>query len=270
MLRKFSIYSFLFVFSLMLTTCSWASIVASADFDDVDSGSVTAGDLDSHTTGAAWWLNTGRSDASYQVAGDGGGLGDKALMLDDTSSAGSEQQFSSMNLDSSVDLTGLGDDTLDVSFQTTTTRSGGVRSLIYRLVDSSNNIGIDIEWWEGGELVVNGVTKDVDDFGEAKIATGSWNSTASEIQSASISIASDSTFTMTWSGKNASANYNGTLDNTVTDIHKLRVYSGGTGTGNKGLYMDDIKFEVIPEPASSILFALVGLALLIRCRRQYC
>ncbi len=232
-----------------------ASVIVGVDFNEVDTGDVTAAELGTATTGGSWSLNTGRTGGTRAVFDDDSGEGDKALLLDSTSSPANDAFFGTMWFDEAVDLDSLGVQKLDISFETTTSRYGVGKSLQYRLRDSDGNYALQLVWWNDGRLNIT----DADDtdttianistLQEAQMQDGGniyWDSTDSKIQTVNISVASGGGYELTWSGAK-SGTRSGNLANEVTNINRLEFLSGGANTDAKGMFLNNI--SVIPEPA---------------------
>jgi len=255
------IFSVSFVTAWLSVSSVQASLLGSYDFQAVDAGSVTKAILEEESPdGEIWYLNTARSGATYDVESDSG---NKALRLDDATTSSGDVQFSTISIKESFALSSLGaTDTLDISFQTVSTRTGDNKELLYVVHDGSQP-AINIRWYNDGTLDVNGSTTTVDGF----TYNSAWTSTARDrLQDVNISIAQDKSYTVTWSGA-ITESITGNLALDVDNIRRLQTWSGGTAAG-KGLYLDNISFEVIPEPTTLGMISLIGIAAAIRRFRK--
>ncbi|BDS06292.1 hypothetical protein NT6N_13320 [Oceaniferula spumae] len=253
--------------AISMASAQGGTTIYAIDFDSVTTGSVNASTLSAAGTGtttAAWYLNPGRG-AAYTIENDNSGNGDKALLADDTNGGNAnKQQFTGINFDNTFDLTSLdASGSLNVSITTATRRNGNNKNLQFQLANSTGSIGFLLAWSNNGTVAVNGTT-----FSPASAATNfenvnPWNSTSDQVFDLNVSIANDSSFTGNFGG----VAFTGNLANSVTDIDRIQLYSGGSAGGNKGAYLSNITVTAIPEPSSSALLALTGLGFIHRRRR---
>ena len=205
--------------------------ILTADLDAVATGTVDAAALNAATTGGTWFLNTARSGSSYTIQDSSG---DKALLLDDSDTAGNNdvQQFAGVNITTAPDLAN-GDVTW--SFRTATSRTGDNKALRYEF-GLGNTVAATIDWYNSGFVGLN--------LGESGINGGTataftflnpWNPASAAVRDVSV----------TFSGTTVSVNFNGvtltgTIQNGLTKIGRLRIYSIASAFDRRGLFLDDI------------------------------
>lgn len=248
-MKPFAIPAAIAAFSLAAPA---ATTVFSTDFASLTDGSVTNTDLNGASTGGTWYLNPNRG-ASYEIQDSSG---DKALMLDDPDSTGNGGtiQFAGITLDSTIDLT-VDDGVWD--FRTAVRRAGTDKALRYQFYDATGNtVAATIDWYNGNNVILN--------FGEDSGTAGftflnPWDAASGSVRDVSVSF-SGGTVGVSFGG----ATLAGTVQNGVTDIGRLKIYSISSSVQARGLFLDDVTVTTtaVPEPAVALLGAgLLGLGL---------
>ena len=257
----------LLISTLTLALCAGMAQaeIMSVDFDSMStSGQTTEALLDSATTGGTWSLNTTRGNESYTIAADDSGNGNLAFLSDDTSTNRTFETFATIDLDTAVTLSSLGTgETLDMTFQAATRRSGNNKELQYLLGDSSGTVGLEIAWNnDGNEVFLNGTSFAT---GVSFSNVNPWDSTAATVFDVQISIHGDGDITGSFAGNAFPAG--AALTGGIADIDQFVFASADKSNSAKGGYLNDISMEVVPEPSMLVpLAAAFVLGIRHRCR----
>lgn len=243
---------------LLNVSAASAATVLSTNFAAHATGAATAATLNAVTTGGTWTLITGRG-ATYEIQDSSG---DKALLLDDPDTTGNNGviQFAGIGLGSTIDLT-----TSDVTwdFSTAARRTGANKGLRFEF-GTGATVAATIDWYSDGLVTLNTSEDSANDATTAFTFLGSWNAASTAIRDLSVTF-SGTTVSATFGG----ATLEGTIQNSLTTIGRLRIYSIGSDVAAKGLFLDDISVTAtpVPEPSAALLAALAGCLGITRRRR---
>lgn len=227
-----------------------AAPVVTADFDAVATGPVDGAALTAATTGGTWSLNTTRG-ATYEIQDS---AGDKALLLDDPDLTGNNNaiQFAGLFLSDSHPLA---DGDMTWTFRTAARRTGTNKGLRFEFLDlSGNSVAATVDWYSGGAVNLNGVGGGgTSDF----TFLHPWNPTSPAVRDVSVTF-SGTTVSLTF----GAVSLTGTIQNGVTDIRRLRIYSINSAVDAKGLFLDDLTVtqntDMIPPKITSFVPAGSG------------
>lgn len=242
---------------LLAAATAPAATVFSTDFDSLPDGSVTNAVLNTATTGGIWYLNPNRG-ASYEIQDSSG---DKALLLDDPDNTGNNGviQFAGITLGTTIDLT---TDAVTWDFRAATRRTGTDKGLRFEFYATGGvTVAATIDWFNDGSVSLNAGE---DSGSSAFTFLNPWNAASSSVRDVSV----------TFSGSAVSVDFGGeslvgTVQNSVTDIQRFRVYSIGSSGQARGLFLDDITATTtaVPEPSVAVVATvLLGMGVLRRRR----
>jgi MYXO-CTERM domain-containing protein len=255
--RNLRVASLLAALALVQSSTA-ATTLMSTNFQSHAAGPATVASLDAATTGGFWSLNGFRNSgaATYEIQLDGSG--DKALMLDDnTNGNAGKLSFVTITLNTAA---GFATDAVTLTTATAARRTGTNKSYVYEFLGTGGMVGARITWSHGGDVSFNNGA-----------ATGSasftglfpWDSSSTAVHGVS-AVFSGGNVVLSLGSANS-----GTLSllNGVTSFSALRVFSDGSNSAARGLFLDDITVTQVPEPAAALLGSL-GLLALLRRRRQ--
>jgi hypothetical protein len=227
------------------------------NFQSHATGPATRGSLDAATAGGTWSLNGSRNSgaATYDIQVDGNG--DKALMLDDATNGNSGKlSFATITMNTTASFA---IDAITITTATAARRTGSDKAYVFEFLGTGGAVGARITWSNGGNVSFNN--------GAASGSAGftflsPWDSSSTAVHDLS-AVFSGSNVVLSFGSANS-----GPLSvlNGVTGFTALRVFSDGSNSAARGLYLDDITVTQVPEAAVSMLGTL-GLIALLRRRR---
>ena len=251
----------------LLVTISSGQAAVYANFDSLTAGTVTGADLNAVTTGGIWFL-PGRG-ATHTAVDDGSG--NTAVVSDDLANNAGDQNLIALTATAGNEINLATSDAL-LTFRVSAARTGSNKGLRYRFRSLTNgNIGT-LDWNHNlNALILNvGETSETsitlatpERFSSSNTGQTVWNPAAAGVHDVSV-LFSGTTFTVTFGSETISTSF---VNTALTDVGRLQVFTTGTAAGAKGAWLDDVSLIAVPEPSTSILSAIGGLALLSRRRR---
>lgn len=246
--------------TLLVTQFAQAGTVLSTDFASLSNGTVVNADLNGVTTGGTWVLNQARV-ANFEIQDSGG---DKALLLDDPDSTGNSGtvQFAAVLLSSAVNLS---TDSVTWDFRTAARRTGTDKGLRYQFFSANgNDVAATLDWYNSGFVSLNFGEDTVNTANTAFTFLNPWDPNAASVRDVSVQF--DGTAVNVSFGGESLA---GTVQNGVTGIGRVRIYSIAAASSARGLFLDDVTVTTapVPEPGSIALLGLGSLLAFTRRRR---
>lgn len=249
--------------TLALTASSpAATTVFSTDMGNTVDTAVTASDLDGVSTGGNWAVNFAPVNTNSIVA-DAGGT-DYALLVDEGSQGGSAQGTNAvLTLANDADFSSA----LDVQFDMAYSRSGSGKALtiIGYAADDTTQV-FRLNWdLSTGDIPLTGVGD------PANLNLGSLLSFASATNS--YNPASLQTFDITLEGSTLTYGATGltpqstTILNSATELSSIKWQISGSSANAQGFWLDNVSVDIVPEPSSTALLGVGGIALILLRRK---
>jgi len=235
-----------------------AAPVLTTDFASLANGTVTNLDLNGVTTGGSWVLNQARV-ANFEIQDSGG---DKALLLDDPDSTGNSGtvQFAAVLLSSAVNLS---TDSVTWDFRTAARRTGTDKGLRYQFFSANgNDVAATLDWYDTGFVSLNFGEDTVNTANTAFTFLNPWNPSSASVRDVSVQF-DGTAVNVSFGGESLV----GTVQNSVTGIGRVRIYSISAASSARGLFLDDVTVTTAPIPEPSSL-ALLGLGSLLAFKRR--
>ena len=251
----------------LLITVSLGQAAVTANFDGLTAGAVTQTDLTNATTGGTFFL-FGRG-ATYNAVSDGSG--DIAVVADDTAGNAGDINLIALTATAGNEIDLTVTDAL-LTFRVTTPRTGNNKGIRFRFRAQDNDAIGTLDWnHDAPRLVLNAGAADEDSVNQTGTerfdSSGSgqtvWDPTSTKVHDVSI-LFSGTTITATFGSQTLTSSF---TDLTSTDVGRLQVFTTGTAGGAKGVWLDDVSLTAVPEPSSTALLGLGGLALIMRRRK---
>lgn len=222
--------------------------------------------LDAGTSTGTWDDNDSGVNLTYEISGTVGGSNNVLLF----SSISNSITLADAAFNQTVNLTG---NELTVSWDWMHTDEGGGGSGIgyIQLLDSSNAVVATVQWQDGGALNVAGTglgnfKYELLGRESTELSTSNWDPLSMQLAVTSSGIA------VTTSGSNHAETTHATIAGSFSEVAGLRLRSSSNKSWSEGgLWIDNINAEysavAVPEPTSTALLGLAGLALILRRRK---
>lgn len=265
--------------SLIVGSVQGATVLLQTDFQSLTTGaSVNAADLNGATTGGTWFLNPTRG-ATYTVEEENanpGPAGDKAIVLDDTTTSGMQNvgdiQFGSVSLTSAADFS---TQPVIVNFRTATRRTQTGKGLRYTFLNDNTAVAT-LDWEEGNDSDVVTLTGIDTDSGTSNFEfLNSWifDGVPGGVRDVSLTF-SGTTLDLEFidldldgGGSPSSASLSVSLGSSVIDQIQFDSI-GDSVNGARGIFLDDIAIIQVPEPGTLMMGLLGSLGLIVLTRRK--